>query len=96
LLIWASVLGEAFDPDEVSTLSGVDLLQVTEEFDRLCGRNMLCVDAIGFRFRYSVFGDVLLHSVSPARRRVMCQRVTSARHEREFGQTESEAVPLTR
>ena len=96
LLIWASVLGQAFDPDEVSTLSGVDLLQVTEEFDRLCARNILRVDGIRFRFRYSIFRDVLLHSVSPARRRVMCHRVTSARREREFGQTESEAVPLTR
>ena len=96
LLIWGSVLGEAFDPDEVSTVSGVDLLRVAEEFDRLCGRNILCVDGIRFRFRYGVFRDVLLHSVSPARRRVMCERVTSARRERESGQTEPNAVPLTR
>jgi DNA-binding SARP family transcriptional activator len=96
LLIWASVLGEPFDPDEVSTLSGVDLLQVTEQFDRLCARNILCVDGIRFRFRYSIFRDVLLHSVSPARRGVMRQRVASARRAKESGQTESEAVPLKR
>ncbi|HEY2651267.1 MAG TPA: BTAD domain-containing putative transcriptional regulator [Solirubrobacteraceae bacterium] len=96
LLIWASVLGEPFDPDEVSTLAGVDPLRVTEEFDRLCGRQILCVDGIRFRFRYSIFRDVLLHSISPARRRVMCERVTSARREREFGQAEPQPVPLAR
>jgi hypothetical protein len=96
LLIWASVLGPAFDPDQVSTLSGFDSLHVTEEFDRLCGRHILCVDGDGFRFRYSIFRDVLLHSISPARRRVMCERVTSVRRERECGEIEPQAVPLTR
>jgi DNA-binding SARP family transcriptional activator len=96
LLVWASVLGEAFDPDEVSRMSGVDPLRVTEEFDRLCGRHILCVDDIRFRFRYSILRDVLLHSVSPARQRIMCERVTSARRQRGFGQTEPEAVPLAR
>ena len=96
LLIWASVLGEAFDPDEVSALSCLDPLRVTEEFDRLCGRNILCVDGVGFRFRYSIVRDVLLNSVSPARRRVMCERVTSARRQRASWQTEARAVPLAR
>jgi DNA-binding SARP family transcriptional activator len=96
LLIWASVLGESFDPEEVSALSCVDPLLVTEEFDRLCGRNILRVDGIRFRFRYSIFRDVLLHSVSPARQRVMGERAASARRERESGRIEPQAVPLAR
>lgn len=63
LLIWASVLGEAFDPDEVSTLSGVDPLSVTEEFDRLCGRHILCVDDLRFRFRCQ--GRLRIDPVAP-------------------------------
>jgi hypothetical protein len=96
LLIWASVLGEAFDPDAVSTLSSVDPLRVTEEFDRLCVRKILCVDGDLFRFRYSIVRDVLLHSVSPARRRVMCERATAARRRRESSGTELQAVPFAR
>ena len=96
LLIWASVLGEAFDPDEVSTLSSVDPLRVTEEFDRLCERNILSVDGDRFRFRYSIVRDVLLRSVSPARRRIMGERVTSARDERRSGETRLRVVPLAR
>jgi DNA-binding SARP family transcriptional activator len=95
ILIWASVLGERFDPDEVSALSGVDPLRVTEECDRLCGRHVLGVDGFRFRFRYSIFRDVLLHSISPARRRVMGERLTSARRERGFGVTEPPPVALT-
>lgn len=96
LLIWASVLGESFDPEEVSALSSVDPLLVTEEFDRLCARNILCVDGIRFRFRYTIFRDVLLHSVSPARRRIMCERATSPQHGEESGRTQPQAVPLAR
>ena len=96
LLIWASVLGESFDPEEVSALSSVDPLMVVEEFDRLCGRNILCVDGIRFRFRYTIFRNVLLHSVSPARRRIMCERATSRQHGRESGRTQLHAVPLAR
>lgn len=96
LLVWASVLGEVFDPEEVSTLSDVDPLRVTEEFERLCERTILSVDGDLFRFRYSVVRDVLLRSVSPARRRLMCERVSSVRRGREPSQTEPQAIPLAR
>jgi DNA-binding SARP family transcriptional activator len=97
LLVWASALDEAFEPEQLARLSLGDPLRVTEELERLCERKILSVDGFRFRFRYSIVRQVLLHSVSPARSRVMRERLRPARREEpEPGQTEPEAIALTR
>jgi hypothetical protein len=97
LLVWASTLGEAFEPQELSRLGLGDPLRVTEELERLCERKILSVEGFRFRFRYSIVRQVLLHSVSPARQRVMREHVRSARcEEPESGETEPETIPLMR
>jgi DNA-binding SARP family transcriptional activator len=96
LLVCASVLGEAFAPEDLSKVTLVDPLLVTEELDRLCDRRLLSVDGFRFRFRFSIVREVLLHTVSPARRRVLLERLTAARPEGRTDRTEPQAIPLTR
>jgi hypothetical protein len=96
LLVCASVLGEAFAPEDLSKVTLVDPLLVTEELDRLCDRRLLSVDGFRFRFRYSIVREVLLHTVSPARRRVLRERLTAARREGRTDRTEPQAIPLAR
>ena len=45
------------------------------ELERLCERRFLRVEGIRFRFRYDLVRQVLLESVSPARRRLLLQRL---------------------
>jgi DNA-binding SARP family transcriptional activator len=96
LLVWASVLGEAFAPEDLSEVIRVDSLEVAEELDRLCDRRLLRVAGSGFRFRYGIVRDVLLQTVSPARRRVLHERLATTRRDRQSDPNEPRAMPLVR
>jgi DNA-binding SARP family transcriptional activator len=75
VLAAASVLEQPFDPEPLAALLGVDPAELLEELERLCGRRLLRVDGLRFRFRYDLVRQVLLESVSPARRRLLLQRL---------------------
>jgi hypothetical protein len=96
LLVWASVLGEAFAPEDLSEAIRVDSLEVAEELDRLCDRRLLRVAGSGFRFRYGIVRDVLLQTVSPARRRVLRERLATTRRDRQSDPNQPRAMPLVR
>jgi hypothetical protein len=49
--------------------------ELSEELERLCERRILRVDGTGFRFRYDLVRQVLLESISPARRELLRQRL---------------------
>jgi len=53
----------------------VDAGALTEELERLCERRMLRVDGLGFRFHYELVRQVLLESISPARRQLLHERL---------------------
>ena len=53
----------------------VDAAALTEELERLCERRMLRVDGLGFRFRYELVRQVLVESISPARRQLLHARL---------------------
>jgi DNA-binding SARP family transcriptional activator len=75
ILLTASVLEQPFDPELLSTLVGVDTADLVEELDLLCERGILRVDGFRFRFGYELMREVLFASVSPARRRLLRERV---------------------
>ena len=52
-------------------LLDVDAAALVEELERLCERRILRVDGLRFRFRYELVRQVLLESISPARRRLL-------------------------
>jgi DNA-binding SARP family transcriptional activator len=96
LLVWASVLGEAFAPEDLSELARVDPLVVAEELDRLCDRRLLRVAGFGFRFRYGIVRNVLLQTVSPARRRVVHERLATTRRDRQADPNVPQPMRLAR
>ena len=73
----AAVLTQPFDPEQLAEILGADPFALTEELERLCERRILRVDGLGFRFRYDLVRQVLHDSVSPARRRLLEQRVAA-------------------
>jgi DNA-binding SARP family transcriptional activator len=73
----AAVLEQPFDPEQLAEILDADPFGLTEELERLCERRLLRVDGLGFRFRYDLVRHVLLESVSPARRRLLKQRVAA-------------------
>ena len=77
VLLAASVLPQPFEPEPLADVLYVDVAELTEELERLCERRILRVDGFGFRFRYGLVRDVLRASVSPARRRLLEQRLES-------------------
>jgi DNA-binding SARP family transcriptional activator len=76
VLLAASVLEQPFDPEPLATFLAVDEAELIEELERLCERRILRVAGLGFRFRYDLVRDVLLASISPARRRILRQRLS--------------------
>jgi DNA-binding SARP family transcriptional activator len=96
LLVWASVLGEGFEWEDLSKVTLLDPLLVTEELERLCARGLLRVDGFRFRFRFTIVREVLMHTVSPARRRVLREHLTAARREPRPDRTEPQAIPFQR
>src|SRR6266849_4356578 len=73
-LLAASTLAQPFDPEPLATLLRADAAELTEELERLCERRILRVDGPRFRFRYDLVREVLLASLSPARRRLLRQQ----------------------
>lgn len=71
VLVAASVLDQPFEPAPLAAVLRADAAELTEELERLCERRLLRVDGFRFRFRYDVVRQVLLASVSPARRRLL-------------------------
>ena len=75
VLLAASTLEQPFDPETLAALLRADAAELIEELERLCERRMLRVDGLRFRFRYDLVRQVLLASLSPARRRLLCQKL---------------------
>jgi DNA-binding SARP family transcriptional activator len=77
VLVAASVLEQPFDPQPLTELLAVDEAALLEELERLCERRILRVDGLRFRFRNELARQVLLESVSPARLRLLRNRLAS-------------------
>jgi DNA-binding SARP family transcriptional activator len=75
VLLAAATLTQPFDPEPLAALLGADPAELTEELERLCERRILRVDGPRFRFRYGLVREVLLASLSPARQRLLRQRL---------------------
>jgi DNA-binding SARP family transcriptional activator len=71
VLLAASLLEQPFEPETLADLLHVDATELTEELERLCEHRILRVDGFYFRFRYDLVRQVLLTSISPARRRLL-------------------------
>ena len=81
VLVVASVLGQPFEPEPLAALLGGDEGELLDQIERLCERRILAVDGYRFRFRYPVVREVLLNSLSPARRRLLRARLREPRGE---------------
>jgi DNA-binding SARP family transcriptional activator len=77
VLVAASVLGQPFEPEPLADLLGTDAAELTEELERLCERRILRIEGLRFRFRYDLVRQVLLASISPARQRLLHQRLAA-------------------
>jgi AAA ATPase-like protein len=75
VLVAASVAEQPFDPEPLADVLGADAAELTEELERLCERRILRIEGLGFRFRYDLVRQVLLGSISPARHRLLRQRL---------------------
>jgi DNA-binding SARP family transcriptional activator len=71
----AALLDQPFAPEALALLLEADVTVLTEELERLCERRILRIDGLRFRFRYDLVRQVLLESVSPARRRLLRERL---------------------
>jgi DNA-binding SARP family transcriptional activator len=71
ILAAASALEQPFEPELLAALVPVNTTELVEELERLCERRILRVDGFRFRFRYDLVREVLLASLSPARRRLL-------------------------
>jgi hypothetical protein len=84
MLLTASVLEQPFEPEPLAELLGVGEALITEELERLCELRILRVDGFRFGFRYDLVRQVLLGSISPARRRIL---------DRQLDQLETQPMP---
>jgi hypothetical protein len=75
VLVAASVVEQPFEPEPLADVLGTDATELTEELERLCERRILRIEGFGFRFRYDLVRQVLLGSISPARQRLLRQRL---------------------
>jgi DNA-binding SARP family transcriptional activator len=82
VLLAASVLDQPFEPEALARLLRVDEVELIEELERLCARRILRIDGLRFRFRYQLVGEVLLASLSPARQRLLRERIHQPDNER--------------
>jgi DNA-binding SARP family transcriptional activator len=71
VLLAASLLEQPFDPETLAVLLHLDATELAEELERLCEHRILRVDGFHFRFRYDLVRQVLVASISPARRRLL-------------------------
>ena len=79
ILLAASLLNPPFEPHDVESMLGLGLSGIAESLDVLCDRRILETDGVGFRFRYEFVREVLLDSLSPARVRLLQQRLAPVR-----------------
>lgn len=77
-LVVASMLRQPFDPDILAGILDTDPVELLEVLERLCERRLLRIDGNRFRFHYDVIREALRESLSPARRRLLQQRVREA------------------
>jgi len=82
VLLAACVLEQPFEPESLATVLRVDEDELIEELERLCERRILRIDGFRFRFRYQLVGEVLLASLSPARQRLLRERLHQPDDER--------------
>jgi DNA-binding SARP family transcriptional activator len=75
VLVLASALEQPFEPEPLADLLQTDATPLAEELERLCERRILRVDGYRFRFRYDLVREVLLNTLSPARRRLLRERL---------------------
>jgi DNA-binding SARP family transcriptional activator len=75
VLVAASLFEQPFAPEPLAELLRADPAELTEELERLCEQRLLRIDGLRFRFRYEVFRRALLASISPARRRLLRERL---------------------
>ncbi len=75
VLVAASVLVQPFEPSALADLLDVDAAELVEELERLCERRILRIDGLRFRFRNDLVLQVLLEGISPARQRLLRQRL---------------------
>ncbi len=78
ILVAASALDQPFEPELLAALVPSNTAELVEELERLCERRILRVDGFRFRFRYDLVREVLLASLSPARRRLLETHVKPA------------------
>jgi DNA-binding SARP family transcriptional activator len=71
----ASMLDQPFDPEALAALLDLDPTTLTEQLELLCERRILRIDGLRFRFRYDLVRQVLRETISPARQRLMRQRL---------------------
>jgi DNA-binding SARP family transcriptional activator len=71
ILLAASALDQPFEPELLAAVVPANATELVEELERLCERRILRVDGSRFRFRYDLVREVLLASLSPARRRLL-------------------------
>ena len=90
VLLGAAVLDQPFGPEPLAAVLDAELGELVEELDRLCERRILRVEGPRFAFQYSLVRDVLLDSLSPARRRLLLDRL--AAHEQTVSRTTIRAV----
>ena len=75
VLVAASLMDQPFEPEPIASLVGADPMTLTEELERLCAQRILRVERSGFRFRYELVRQAVLDSISPARHRLMRERM---------------------
>ena len=67
-------MAQPFEPETLAVLLEEDAFELLGELERLSERKLLKVDGGGFSFRVELVREVLSHSMSPARRRLLRQR----------------------
>jgi DNA-binding SARP family transcriptional activator len=78
ILLATSALEPPFDPETLAGLLRLDVAELVEELERLCERRILRVDGPSFRFRYGLVRDLLRATLSPARERLLRERLDDA------------------
>jgi DNA-binding SARP family transcriptional activator len=74
-LVAASLFEHSFDPEPLADLLDTEVTALTEELEHLCEQRILRIDGSRFRFRQEVCRRVLLASMSPARQRLLQERL---------------------
>jgi DNA-binding SARP family transcriptional activator len=90
----ASTLPQPFEPEVLAALLDSDPVELIERLERLCDRRILRVDGLRFRFRYAIVRDVLLASLSPARRRLLGERADMVKTRQDIVRAARRDVPV--